>query len=826
MRTADTVAYRPNITTALDGTTKLRWPHNFGAYRLTDRDLACGSTLGSPKMQLKLKATGAIEHMYSVDAGTSLLGAFVLKHWDERTGMKLDPLSGHFFLYPEHQEHRYMLTNGIYVFEDVFVYSPETQDGEPAAPLAYYLIEFTNDSEEEQRIATYAFARLTPDIEDQVDVRYDAGQRAFFVESCANRRNARMIGASRPPVSYEVSIDHAKAVTGTWPGKLSGEIKAPLGLPCGAMQFSTVLAKDESARSVFTFALSARGIDAAREAFSKAPAPERALSETQAHYHEILERSVAVTPNAEINRGILWAKTNMERVMLKPPSGWSITNDPMQSSNSVARDAAWFCAGADYFRPDFARECLLQFVRRQERSGKIVEYYDMLSGHTDDYGLNINDNTPLIVWSLWHHFQITGDREFLKEVYPAAIKAGRYILNQRNENGLVWCTSKKDGTYGIVGWRNVIPKYRLSGATTEVNCECYAALRSIAHMAKSMDDEPVHSEFEGHAQRLKDAINTHLSNPGNGLYYLNIDVDGEPRSDITADLVFPIMFGVADPERAAHVIRRLSDRDFWTAGGMRTIPHDAINYTPDQASGCLGGVWNGVTFWYAKAAAQLIPDFSEEALTTGFENYARNPQRNNTVPGQFSEWLHGETLVNQGMVLSPWFPPRYIWAVVEGLLGLDIAGERPRLEPNLPSKWAWCGLRNFLYRGRPVTWFVARTPELHVWSNERFEGCPNLEVLGEDKTSTLESSGDDVVPIAVGDSQRIMGLLGNTSDRTVTTAFRMRELADGTYHVRRFDNLRNAWEAHRELDAAELRRGLTVVVAPHGFHLVEVRRIV
>jgi len=32
----------------------------------------------------------------------------------------------------------------------------------------------------------------------------------------------------------------------------------------------------------------------------------------------------------------------------------------------------------------------------------------------------------------------------------------------------------------------------------------------------------------------------------------------------------------------------------------------------------------------------------------------------NTVPGQFSEWLHGETLVNQGMMLSPWFPPRYL----------------------------------------------------------------------------------------------------------------------------------------------------------------------
>ena len=72
-------------------------------------------------------------------------------------------------------------------------------------------------------------------------------------------------------------------------------------------------------------------------------------------------------------------------------------------------------------------------------------------------------------------------------------------------------------------------------------------------------------------------------------------MDGTPRSDVTADLVFPVMFGVADDDTATHMIRRLSDHDFWTPGGMRTIPHDAINYTPEEASGCLGGVWNGVT---------------------------------------------------------------------------------------------------------------------------------------------------------------------------------------------------------------------------------------
>jgi mannosylglycerate hydrolase MGH1-like protein len=815
VESADTVLYRANVVSSLDGTTKLRWPHNFGAYRLTDHDLACGSLLGSPKLQLSLKATGAIERIYCVDAGAPLIGAFLVKHWDERAGMKLDPETGHFFLYAEHQEHRYMLSNGVYVFEDVFVHC--------SGDAAYYVVELTNDSEEEQRIATYAFCELAKDTLDQVQVRYDDDLRAFIASSCDNRNQVRIFGASRKPVSYEVSIDHAKAVTGTDPGRLSNKTEAPAGLPCGIMHFSTVLGKGEKAKLVFTFALSARGEKAALDTYRNAPKAESALEQTQRSYHDTLEHAVAITPNAEINRGVLWAKTNMLRVMLKPPSGWTFTNDPMESTKAVGRDAAWFCAGADYFRPDFSAECLMQFITRQERSGMFIEFYDMLSDKRDDFGLNVNDDTPLIVWSAWHHYQMTGDRAFLEQAYPAAVKAGHYLAKQRNDRGLVWCSSRETGSRGIAGWRNVIQNYRLSGATTEINSLCFAAFRSIAHMARTLGEEETSASFETLALELKDAINEHLFNPGNGLYYLNIDVDGTPRSDVTADLVFPVMFGVADRTAATHVIRRLSDRDFWTPGGMRTIPHDAINYTPESASGCLGGVWNGVTFWYAKAAAEYMPDFSEEALTNGFENYARDPQRNNTVPGEFSEWLHGETLVNQGMPLSPWFPPRYIWAVIEGIFGLDISGDKPALHPNLPSRWNWCGLRNVPFRGKRVTWFFAKMPELRMWCNEPIECSAQSEILPEDVSERFLASGDDAITAALSDNNRIVGIVGNIQDRTITTAVRLRDA--GAPHVMRvYDSMKRGWLEPRTLSADELAGGVTTILEPNGFHVIELRR--
>lgn len=757
MTTSATVDYRPNVLAALDHTTKLRWEHGFDAYRLSDGDMAAGSTLGSPSCQLVLKATGAIEKVYCVDAGAVLLKTFVLKYWDERSGMKLDPTAGHFFMYPAHQEHRYLLSNGVYVREAVWVLSRgRCDDGSVDPPAVYYAISFTNDTDEEQSMATYAFAELAKDFKDDLAVQYDAELRAL--------------------VAYSKNEPH--------------------------------LARTEELK----------------KNYRACPRAEEALATTREHYRESLGRAVVFTPNDVINRGCMWAKANIERVLLKSsPTGWGFTNSPTQSTKCVGRDSAWFCAGADYFRPDFARACLLQFAQRQKDDGMIVEDYDMLDGKTQDFGLNINDDTPLFVWGVWHHYAMTRDRTFLDEILETVIKAGRYIASVRNEQGLVWCTSEEFGSKGIIGWRNVIQGYRLSGAVTEVNSECYAAFRCVAVLARAGGDGDTAREFEGFASQLHAAIEKHLTNPGNGLYYLNIDLDGTPRSDITADLVFPVLFDVASPERSAEIVRRLTDRDFWTPGGMRTVPHDAVNYSAKDSSGCLGGVWNGMTFWFAKAAAAYIPDFMDEALTNGYENYARDPQRNNTVPGQFSEWLHGETLVNEGMLLSPWFPPRYLWAAIEGALGLDLSGERPRVHPNMPSYWHWCALRNLPLRGKNVTWFVARSPELRAYTNGDIEADFPVDKFEEDISDRVRCSGDNAVSLGLASSDKMVALVGNTSDRTITTALRITD-ADGPYTVRRFDSLAQCWQDLAALDAAQLDAGITLMLAPHGFQLFELQQ--
>jgi hypothetical protein len=798
---------------------------HLAAYTVADTDLAVGSTLGGPRVQTIIKANGAIEKVFAVDTGETLFGTMLLRHYDATNGVYLaQEQPGQYIIHPAHQEHLYSLPNGITAREDIFVLNTGMHDdGQVDPPAVYQHVELCNDRETETRLVTYAYTVLRGETEHDVEVAYDRRLGALIAWNRSRPELARVFGCSKQPVAYETTLDFAKAVLSEQPRPLTNSTAAG-GDPLGVLQHEFRLKPGE--RIQFWYLLSyGSGRREAVRTYRACPAATDALAQTEAYVEERLGRTVVLTPDPSVNAGVLWAKANMLRIETSAPTGWCFVNDPTRSNNSVGRDTAWFGMGADYVNPDFARESLKAYVRLQESNGMIVEYYDIRTGKTADYGLNINDNTPLVIMALWHHYNATADHDFLREVYPAAVKAARYILSQRNDQGLVWCTATGTQDWGIIGWRNVIPNYRLSGATTEVNSECYAALLTVSHMARVLDEHEVSAEMAQAARDLKGAINSHLYNRENGLYYLNIDLDGQPRSDITSDLVFPVMFGVADDRASADIVTRLSHDDFWTPAGIRTVPRDSPMYTPNGGWGLLGGVWVGVSFWYAFAAAPYAPDFMAHALGSSFRTYSVDPGRKNTVPGQFSEWLHGETLVNQGMMLSPWFPPRYLWAAVEGMAGLALEPGAVSISPRLAANWKWLAVHNLPYRDRRLAWLVVRIPDLTVYAN--FVGAPGsvpMTTYEEDITPSLAVTGEAACAIGLRSDQNLLLFVGNTAERAVTTSLATDLGLSGSYRVRHYDSLLGRWvDDVTFLESAQLQRGIPLTLERRGFVLLDLQ---
>ena len=484
------------------------------------------------------------------------------------------------------------------------------------------------------------------------------------------------------------------------------------------IRYRVTIPGKESRTIPFVVTYSPAGAVAAGEAFLHVTdhtpsdfirATTRTLKASRDRIATVLSRSFLVTPDPVINRGMQWAKVNTLRIEHQFRTGAGFTNDPPQDI-VVIRDLAWFVLGADYFTPSFSRE-LIGFAERHafHEGGKLTEFLhaDEPEPVQHDYKLNINDDTPLFVYALYHHALVTGDQEILGQFYPLMKRGCDWIIAQVYD-GLVRCFAEGTNVWGICSWRNIIDGYNLTGAVTEVNAECYHALLLTARVAKHLGKHEEANRYQSATDALQDQINTRLVSEKSGLFLLNLDNAGVPHHDVTGDLVFPLLFGVASGQRAASILHRLVQPDIWTPFGARTVAPGEPMYDPDFGYQLVGGVWPNLTAWIAFAAKETMPDKVAEGMHTIYSICeAEHPVGfKNLVPGEFPERLHGSTFESRGMAMSPWMPSTYVWLGIEGLMGVRPTFGGLEMNPALPQDWNWVVVKDLVFRNETFDAFL------------------------------------------------------------------------------------------------------------------------
>lgn len=822
-----------------------RLPGRPPIYRLADDQLEMGASFGNARCWVNTRGTGSIEQIFACDLGVLVYGAIAVRYTGVgsrlvRVGARreggrprlarrqafaqLRPDGrGQIEIHPCYQRHEFHLPGGLRCEETVFV--PRAPGIERAA--AYQVVEIANVDDRPLRLRVYAFARLRGRTAPDIEAAWDPELGALVACNRSRPEWVRCFGCLGATVAgWETSFDFSQVYEPNSVGPLRCDTTAS-GDVLGALQVDVALEPGERQRFAFQSAFCHQGAAAARAGYLAGGMFEDVLRRTLEDLEGCLVTAEVMTPDPVINEGAAWAKVNMRRVMCDFPQGRAFTNDPSQSSAVVARDCFWFTYGCDHLDPAFSRALLDAFTARQQPGGKIIEYFDAVTGREEDYGLNVNDNTPLYILAVNHHWRSTGDRAWLERTYPAVLRAARYLVSQRDERGLVVCTARGTGVHGICGWRNVIDGYTLSGAVTEVNAECAAALRAAGHLAENLGRAMEAEELFGHAHALCAAINRHLLNPQNGLYYLNIDLDGHAHSDVTGDQVFPVIFRVSPPDVGYRVISRLNSPDFLTEAGLRTASRDSLEYEPFRYYGLLGGVWPGLTWWYAFAAARHHREAMVGALRASFQHYNRAPRQNNTVPGQFSEWFDGESLVNRGMRLSPWEAPRFLWAAVEGVCGVMLRPGELHVLPLIPDAWDWVALRRLPFQGASVTFFAGREAQgLRCYATHDVRTDQRREVYPEDVSERVVAAHPDVHHVALRRPGEVVVCLGNASGQTSVSPLLLGgALAPGArYQVDVYNSELHEW-LEGETGVAEDLGELAVSINARGYRVLRFRGV-
>lgn len=473
-----------------------------------------------------------------------------------------------------------------------------------------------------------------------------------------------------------------------------------------SVSYSVLLKAGEKKEIPFVIAFSSEGIRQATKTFAQSMDAGQILDETKSAFQTVLTRSLIMTPEPVLNRALQWAKVNTVRVQHNYRNGEAFTNDPPQDI-VVVRDVGWYVLGSDYVTPRFSHgtlELCKNFALHPE--GKLTEYIHANDHHPslNDYKLNVNDDTPLLVYALYHHALVCENEGFLQHAYPLMKKACEWILSQIKD-GLVRCYADGANVWGICSWRNIIDNYNLTGAVTEINAESFYALKLAAEAAGKLGRTEDASSFGAAAESLRKAMNDQLVSETTGLYVLNQGNDGVRHHDLTGDLIFPVLFDVAGEEMRKKILGRLTEKDFWTPYGVRTVSKSDPTYDPDFGYQLVGGVWPNLTAWVARCLADDDPAKTVEAMMNIYK--LSEPERPidfvNAVPGEFPERLHGNTFVSCGMAMSPWMPPTYFWLGIEGLLGVKPSLDGLEINPKIPSAWKWIAVRDLPYRGKRLT---------------------------------------------------------------------------------------------------------------------------
>ena len=172
-------------------------------------------------------------------------------------------------------------------------------------------------------------------------------------------------------------------------------------------------------------------------------------------------------------------------------------------------------------------------------------------------------------------------------------------------------------------------------------------------------------------------------------------------------------------------------------------------------------------------------------------------------------------------MLSPWDPPRYLWAAIEGVVGLDPSGDGVSLHPRLSADWKWLAVQNLLYRKRRLCYFAVRTPDLKIYANFQPHGSLPYEDYTDDISSQVTAGLDSVCALGLRSGDRLLLFAGNTSEQTVYTSIKVGLPLSGCYRARLYESLLGEWEDHGLLPVEQLQAGHVLKIEGKGFCLLE-----
>ncbi len=378
--------------------------------------------------------------------------------------------------------------------------------------------------------------------------------------------------------------------------------------------------------------------------------------------------------------------------------------DAAFGGNIFQWDTCFIAAFARYSREALpVWPALDNFYQRQESDGYIAREYRWENGAPLwAKGSGDSCNPPLFAWAEWLQYQIHGDTERLRSVWPHLERYYRWLqANRRLPNGLYWITDMGSGMDNT-------PRY--GAAWSDYSIQQALNAQMMSQIASVIGNAAAARLYAAEHALLADLINRLMWDSAEGFYW---DLDGAdlPVKARTVAAFWALLAQITDAEHNQRLIEHLRDPEqFWRTHPFPTLAANEPLYKP-FGDYWLGAVWAPTNYMIVRGLHTIgAHDFAREAAqrhldaicnvidTTGtiWENY----RADSFEPGQparpdFVGWSG----------LGP------IALLIESILGIEINAPQQQIEWRLPDMPG--GVRN-LPLGRHSVDLIAQADTLEV----------------------------------------------------------------------------------------------------------------
>ena len=227
--------------------------------------------------------------------------------------------------------------------------------------------------------------------------------------------------------------------------------------------------------------------------------------------------------------------------------------------------------------------------------------------HSPYYGTH--DATPLFLILLDEYARCAGDRDFVRRLQPAAMKALEWIEGHGDRDGdgyLEYQTRSKEGLANQCwkdSWNSILFKDGTVAtgpiATCEIQGYAYDARVRMARLARDVwDDLQLADRLERDAATLRERFNRDYWIEARGHYALALDGEKRQVDAMSSNVGHLLWSGIVPDDRAAMMVKRLMSPEMFTGWGIRTMSANDAGYNPIEYHD--GTVWPHDTAFVAE----------------------------------------------------------------------------------------------------------------------------------------------------------------------------------------------------------------------------------